>query len=144
MRVTQKSSHGRPYRCDAPILGDDRQREAPAHVRRALADAVEECEVLGEASERDVLAVVGRGFRIPVARGQRLHGAAERRARLVHGHLCARVDEVEPSGQPGETAADHRHLHRTSSRATTASFAGVESRHDSSKTSKPFASMRSS
>ena len=126
------------------VLGDHRQREARAQHRAALADPVEEAQVLREAAERDVLAVVGRRLGIAVARGQRLHGAAERRPRLVERHLRAGVDEVERRRQPCEAAPHDRDPHRTSPRATTASFAGVESRHDGPKTSKPFASMRSS
>ena len=76
--------------------------------------------------------------------GQRLHSAAERRARLVDGDVDARIDEVERSCEAREPAAHDGDLHRSRPRATTASFAGVESRHDASKTSKPFASMRSS
>ena len=109
----------------------------------ALADPVEEAEVLGKAAERDVLAVVRRRLRVAVALRQRLHGAAERRPRLVHGDVGARVHQVERRSQSGEPAADDCDLH-SRFRATTPSFARVERRHDASKTSKPFASMRSS
>ena len=108
------------------------QREPRAQVRAALADALEEAEVLGEAAERDVLAVVRRRLGIAVALRQRLHRAAERRPRLVQRHVCARVHEVE---RGGEARRARRRRPRPSSRseaprATTASFAGVESRHD--------------
>ena len=79
-------------------LGDHRQREPRAQIRAALADAIEEAQVLGEATERDVLPVVGRRLGIAVARRQRLHCAAERRARLVHGHVDACIDELERGG----------------------------------------------
>ena len=101
-------------------------------------------EVLREAAERDVLAVVRRRLRIAFALRQRLDGAAERRSRLEHRHVGARVDEVECRGEPREAASDDDRLHRTSPFATTASFAGAESRVFSPKTSNPFASMRSS
>ena len=82
------------------VLGEHRQREPRAQIRAALADAVEEAEVLGEAAERDVLAVVGRRLRIALALRQRLHRAAERRPRLVQRHVDACVDEVERRGRP--------------------------------------------
>ena len=95
------------------VLGEHRQREPRAEVRAALADAVEEAEVLGEAAERDVLAVVGRRLGIALALRQRLHGAAERRARLVQRDVGARVDELEGGGEACEPAADDGGLHRS-------------------------------
>ena len=56
----------------------------------------------------------------------------------------APIDEIECGGEPGEAAAHDRDFQRHIPRATTASFARVESRHDAVKTSKAFASMRSS
>ena len=90
-----------------------------------------------------MLAVVRRRLRISLPLRQRLDGAAERRPRLEHGHVRARVDEIERGREPGETAADDDRPHRTSPLATTASFAGAERRVFSPNTSKPFASMRS-
>ncbi len=91
-----------------------------------------------------MLAVIRRRLRVALAFGQGLDGSAERRSRFEHGHVGARVDEVECRGEPRETASDDDRLHRTSPFATTASFAGAESRVFSPKTSNPFASMRSS
>ena len=91
-----------------------------------------------------MLAVVGRRLGVALAFRQRLDGAAERRPGLVHCHLDARVDELERRGKARQPAAHDGDLHRSSPRATTASLARVDSRHDRSKTSKPFASMRSS
>ena len=130
VRVGEEAGQARLDVGARAVLGEHRQREPRAQIRTALADAVEEAEVLGEAAERDVLPVVGRRLGIAVALRQRLHGAAERRARLVHGHVDAGVDELERGGEAREPAADDRDLHRSSPRATTASFAGVDSRHD--------------
>ena len=91
-----------------------------------------------------MLAVVRRRIGIALPFRQRLHRAAERRPRLVDRHVVAAVDEVERSRESGQTAADDRGLHRQSPRATTASFAGAESRVRSPKTSQPLASIRSS
>ena len=126
------------------VFGDHRQGEPRAQDEPRFADAVEEAQVLREAAERDVLAVVRRRLRVALALRQRLHGAAQRRPRLEQRHLRARVDEVERGREPGEAASDDRRPHRSSPRATTASFAGVERRHDAPKTSKPFSSIRSS
>ena len=90
-----------------------------------------------------MLAVVRRRLRIALPLRKRLDGAAERRPRLDHRHVRASVDEVERCCEAGEAAADHNRPHRTSPLATTASFAGAESRVFSPKTSKPFASIRS-
>ena len=91
-----------------------------------------------------MLAVVRRRLRVSLPLRQRLHGAAERRPRLEHRHVGARVDQVERSRESGETASDDERPHRTSPLATTASFAGADRRVFSPNTSKPFASMRSS
>ena len=125
------------------MLGDDRQRQRPADIGAALADPFEEAQVLGEAAEGDVLAVVRRRRRLARALGKRLHRPAERRPRLEQRHVGVRVDEVERGGEARETAADHCHLHRIRPRATTASFADVDSRQEAPKTSNSFASMRS-
>ncbi len=97
-----------------------------------------------------MLAVVRRRLRVALALRQRLHGAAERRARLEQRHLGARVDEVERRREAGEAAPDDRRPYRhplgapaecaalrgaKSPLATTASFAGVESRVFSPNTS---------
>ncbi len=131
-------------RRDGAVLRDDRQREPLPQHGSAFAHPVEEAQVLREAAERDVLAVVRRRLGIAVARGQRLHRSAERRPRFVERHVDVRVHEIERSREAREPAADDCHLHRTSPRATTASFAGVDKRHDGPNTSKPLASMRSS
>ena len=78
----------------------------------ALADPVEEGEVFREAAERDVLAVVGRRRWVAVPLGQRLHGAAERRARLVERDAVARVRELERRRETGEAAADDGRSHQ--------------------------------
>ena len=98
-------------RGDARVLADHGQREALPPVGAALADPVEEAQVLLEAAERDVLPVVRRRRRVAVALGQRLDGAAERRARLEQRHLVAAVDELERGGEPGQAAADDGDLH---------------------------------
>jgi hypothetical protein len=63
-------------RRNARVLADDGQLEPSAAIRAALADPVEEGEILREAPERDVLPVVRRRGRIAVALGQRLDRAA--------------------------------------------------------------------
>ena len=67
----------------AAVFGDHRQVKGKAAVRLTLADALEEAEVLREAAQRDVLAVVGRWLGVALALGERLDCAAERRPRLV-------------------------------------------------------------
>ena len=118
--------------------------EPRPEVRASFADPVEKAQVLGEAAERDVLPVVGRRLGVALALGQRLHGTAERRPRLEQRHRGTRIDQVEGGGQACQPAADHSDSHRTRPRATTASFAGAESRHERPKTSNPLASIRSS
>ena len=58
-----------------------------------------------------MLAVVGRGRRVALALGQRLHRAAERRPRLVQHDLVAGVDQLERGGETREPAADDGDLH---------------------------------
>ena len=128
MAIAEHASEAWLDRRDLPVRGNHGQPEPRAEVRAALPDAVEEAEVFGEAAERDVLAVVRRRLRVSVARGQRLHRAAERRARLVENDLSPCIDELERRGEAREPAADDRDLQRKTPRATTASFAGVESR----------------
>ena len=53
----------------AAVFGDHRQVKGKAAVRPTLADAFEEAEVLGEAAQRDVLAVVGRWLGSPSRSG---------------------------------------------------------------------------
>src|SRR5947209_18599383 len=98
------------------------ERETRAEIRAAFADPFKEPQVLGEAAERYVRAVVGRRLRVAVAFGQRLHRAAERRARLVERHVLAGIDELERGGKTGEAAAHDGDGHASSPRATTASF----------------------
>ena len=90
-----------------------------------LPDPREEAEVLGAAPERDVLAVVRRRVGVALARGQRLHRAPERRARLEDGDVVARVGQVERGGEPGQAAADDDSLH---SAATARTLPTAESR----------------
>ena len=125
------------------MLVEHGQLELQAANRARLADPVEEAQVLGEAAERDVLAVVGRRFGIAVAARQGLHGAAEGGPRLVHRYLMARVGQVERRRQPREPAAHDRHLHLKNPAPTMRSFVSGESRSEPSKTSKPRASIRS-
>ena len=128
MAVAQKRPQARLDGCDPAVLVEHRQAEARAEVRAALAYALEEAEVLGEAVERDVLAVVRRRLRVSLALGECLHRAAECRARLMEDDFLPRVHELERGGEAREPAADDRHLQRKTPRATTASFSGVESR----------------
>ena len=111
MPVAEERGGGSPDRRHTPVPGDDRQVEREAAVRASFADAVEEAQVLGEAAERDVLAVVGRRRRIALALRQRLHGAAERRPCLVERDGVALVDELEGGGEPGQATSDDRDLH---------------------------------
>ncbi len=144
MPVPEQRQQARPDLRNVPALVDHRQPEPRAEVRASLPDPVEEAEVLGEAAERDVLAVVRRRLGIAVARGQRLDGPAERRPRLVEDDLLPRVDELERCSEPRQPAAHDRDSHRSSPFATTASFCGAESRVLPEKTSNEFASIRSS
>ena len=126
------------------MLVDHRQLKGHAPHRADLADAVEEAQVLGEAAERDVLPVVGRRLRVALAPRQRLHRAAERRPRLVQGHLVPAVHELERRAQAGEAAPDDRDSHRSSPAPMIRSFVSDESLTDPSKTSKSRDSIRSS
>ena len=144
MPVGEERGERRTDLGDGAILGEHRQGESLPDVGPGFADPVEKAEVLREAAERDVLAVVGRRIRIALALRQRLYRATERRTSLVERHVDACVDEVERRGETGQSAADNGSPHRTRPRATTASLLRVERRHDRSKTSKPFSSMRSS
>src|SRR5262249_16331992 len=128
----------------ASALVDHGQLERqPLHLSGA-ADPFEEREVLGEAAERDVLAVVGWWLRIAFTLGQRLHLAAERRPCLVKGHFVAAVHELPRGSGPGQAAPDYRGPHRASAAPTTRSFATGESVGAPPKTSNPSASIRSS
>ena len=142
--VTHQRPETRFDLCTPSLLVDHRQYQRTPLVRGALADPVEEGQVLREAPERDVLPVVGRRRGIALAFGQRLHCATERRPRLVQRHLVARVDKIERSRQPGEAAADDCGPHRRRPSPTIRSFVSVESCGGPSKTSKPRASIRSS
>ena len=96
----------RPHERLSGVLVDHGQRERLAPERLALADPLDEAPVLREATERDVLAVVGRRRRVALALGQRLDGAPERRSRLVEDDLVAGVRQFQRRGQAGEPAAD--------------------------------------
>src|SRR5205814_5164956 len=91
MPVAEQRERRAPDRRRPAMLVEHGQLELQAANRARLADPVEEAQVLGEAAERDVLAVVGRRFGIAVAARQGLHGAAEGGPRLVHRYLMARV-----------------------------------------------------
>ena len=75
-----------------------------------------------------MLAVVGRRRRIALALGQRLHGAAERRPRLVERDGVALVGELERGREPGQPASDDGGVHGRSTPAPTMrSFVSGES-----------------
>ena len=110
-----------------------------------LADALEEAEVLGEAAERDVLAVVGRRRGVALALGKRLDGAAERRPRLVERDGVTLVGELERRSQAGQTASDNGDVHgRMTPAPTMRSFVSGDSCGGPPNTSKPRSSIRSS
>ena len=102
----------RPDRRRPAVLVDHRQARAARAGARPPCRSARGTAVLLEAAERDVLAVVGRRRRVALALGQRLHGAAERRPRLVQHDLVAGVDELERGREAGEPAADDRDLPR--------------------------------
>ena len=143
MPVADERGGGSPDRRRAAVLRDHGQLEPEPAVGAALADAVEETQVLREAAERDVLAVVGRWGRIALALGQRLHRAAERRPRLVERDRVALVGELERGRETGEAASDDSRLHLSNPPATMRSFVPVESDGGPSKTSNPRLSIRS-
>src|SRR5262249_38401685 len=66
MRIAEQGGQARLDVGARAVLREDGKREARAQIRIALADALEEAEVLGEAAECDVLPVVGRRLRIAV------------------------------------------------------------------------------
>ena len=77
-----------------------------------LADALEEAQVLGEAAERDVLAVVGRRLAgRPRARGSVCTAPPSVGRASWSDDLVSRVDELERGRQPREAASDDRDLH---------------------------------
>ena len=82
-----------------------------------------------------MLAVVGRRGWIAFALRQRLHGAAERRPRLVERHGVALVGELERGREAGQPAADDGRLHLSSPPATMRSFVSAESCGGSPNTS---------
>src|SRR5207244_1162033 len=130
-------------RLDPAALVDHRQLEPEPLGGAGFADPVEEAEVLGEAAERDVLAVVGRRLWVAVAVRESLDGAAEGRSRLEHGDLVPSVHELERGGEAGEPASDDGCFHRASAPTTTRSFVTGDSDGGPPKTSKPFFSIRS-
>ena len=109
-----------------------------------FADALEKAEVLGETAERDVLTVVRGRLRIAIPRRERLHRAAERRARLVQDDLVPGVDQLERRRQPRQPRSDDRDSHRMNPAPTIRSLVSGERCGGPSKTSKPEASIRSS
>ena len=128
-----------------PSSRDHGQLEREPAVGAALADAVEEAQVLGEAAERDVLAVVGRRGRITLTLRQRLHGAAERRPRLVERDRVALVGELERGRETGQPASDDRAFMAGALPAPTMrSFVSGESCGGPPNTSNPRFSIRSS
>jgi hypothetical protein len=142
--VAEQRPHAVADRGGSPMLVDHAQPERTPGDVTGAADPLEEKQVLGEAAERDVLAVVRRRLGIAPAARQRLNPAAQRRPRLEQGHLVAGVDELERRREPGEAAPDDRRLHRASAAPTTRSFVTGDSDCDPAKTSKPFFSIRSS
>src|SRR5262249_45377144 len=98
-------------RGDAGVFADDRELEPATPVGAALADSVEEREVLREAPERAVLPVVRRRRRVAVALRERLHRASQRRPGLEERDVVRRVGKLESGGQAREPAADDRDLH---------------------------------
>jgi hypothetical protein len=71
------------------VLRDHGKRETKASQRSCLPDALEEANVLRAASERHVLAVVGRRRRIALSLRERLHRAAQRGPRLQQADVMA-------------------------------------------------------
>src|SRR5436190_18486395 len=103
MAVSEQPEPG-PNRRDAAALVDHRQAQRLAPEGFLLADAGEEAPVGLEAAERDVLAVVRRRWRIALALGQRLDGAAEGGPRLVEDDLVPGVGQLERCREPRQTA----------------------------------------
>src|SRR5262245_52122196 len=89
-------------RGDAGVFADDRELEPATPVGAALADSVEEREVLGEAPERDVLPVVRRRRRVAVTLRERLHRTSQRRPGLEERDVVRRVGKLESGGQARE------------------------------------------
>ena len=107
---------------DAALLVEHRELEGTPVERSGRAGEPEELLPGGEAAEADVLAVVGRRRRVALPLRQRLHRAAERRARLEQRHLLARPDQTERGRETGEPAADHDAPHRRRPPPTMRSF----------------------
>jgi hypothetical protein len=144
VRVAREQDRtGRDVR-PAAVLVHDRKAQAHAANGARLTDPLEESEVLREATERDVLSVVGRRRWIAVALRQRLHGAAERRPRFQQSDLVSRVQQLERGRAAREAAAHDRRLHRRSPSPTIRSFVSADRCGGPSNTSKPLASIRSS
>ena len=91
-----------------------------------------------------MLAVVGWWIRIALTARQRLHLAADGRARLVDDDVVPGVDELERGGEAREPAADDCRPHLRRPSPTILSFVSAERCGGPEKTSKPRASIRSS
>src|SRR5918996_1096780 len=131
--VTQQGQGPRPDLSHGAVFGDRGQGEPAAPDGLRLPDVLEEAEVLREAAQRDVLAVVGRRVRIALAPGERLDGAAERWPRLHHGDLVASAHELERRREARQPPADDDRPH---SAATARTLPAAERRGRSLKTSK--------
>src|SRR5438132_10730372 len=137
MPVAQYRERVRVDRGRAAVVAEHREPEPRAQDRASLADPPEEAEVLGEAAERDVLAVVGRRLRVALPPRQGLHRASEGRPRLVERHLVPGVRELEGRTQPREPSSYDGDPHLRSAAPKVRSFVSGESRSEPSKTSNP-------
>jgi len=97
-------------RCAATLVDHGQLERQPPDVV-AAPDPLEELQILGEAAERDVLAVVRRRLGITLPLRQRLHLAAKSRPGLEQGHVMAGVDELQRRREPGQAAPNHDCLH---------------------------------
>jgi len=130
-------------RRSAPLV-DHGQLEGHSLDIPGAADPLEEIQIVREAAERDVLAVVRRGLGVALPLGQGLHLAPERRPGFEERDVMPRVDKLERRREAGQAAADHRRPHLASAAPTTRSFATGESLGAPPKTSNPSCSIRSS
>src|SRR5919197_1868193 len=144
VRVAEDRESARSDDRRRPVPVDHGQREPRAPHGGRLTDLVEECEVLAEAAERDVLAVVGRRLRIVFTLRKRLHGAAQSRTRLEQRDVVTVLQQLERRSEARQTTSDDNRLQRRSPSPTMRSFVNAERCGGSSNTSNPADSMRSS
>src|SRR3954454_19725171 len=104
MAVAEERKRRRRDRGAAAALVEHRELQRHAPHRGRLADPLEEAQVLGEAAERDMLAVVGLRVQVGIAPRKRLYSAAQPRPRLVERHLVPGVHELERRTQARKTA----------------------------------------